>query len=192
MSNQKITIKDLLNYKEAPESDFYTASSSDGGLIITGYEGNDEILVIPEIIKGKKVTEVNAIFTNDTKVKAVKFPDTVTTISAGMFINNENIQTVILGDGLKVLPKNTFLYSSVSEVKIGKNLSEIKELSFPNCKNLKQIYIPENVKTIDITAFFGCTSLVIQGKSNSSAEEFVKQAKEAEIYKNTKITFEEK
>ena len=51
-------------------------------------------------------------------------------------------------------------------------LVKIGAYAFNNCTNLRHIYIPENVVSIDDDAFSGCGDLIIWGKTGSTAEQF--------------------
>ena len=198
-SNSKIvTIEELEEHDVSPESDFIANDWKNNDIAIFNYTGNDEIVVIPDTIRGKKVGMLESELINtDSNVKAVKFPDTAKEFfrksegDCSIFALNENIQTVILGDGVDCVPKNLFFRSSVSNVKIGKSVKRIETFAFCGCKNLKEIYIPENVEKIDSTAFYEIDNIVIKGKKGSAAEEFVNESKNLEIYKNSNIIFEE-
>ena len=71
-------------------------------------------------------------------------------IRSGAFQNNDNIKSVTIPDGVKL----------------------IESKAFNNCKKLEEIHIPGSVTTIQKDAFFDCPNLTIYGKKNSAAQKY--------------------
>lgn len=71
---------------------------------------------------------------------------------------------------------------SLNKVVIPNGISEIKDNSFKNSKNIKEIYIASSVNKIAKTAFDGIDNLVIYAEKGSYAEKFATENKIA--YKN--------
>ena len=51
------------------------------------------------------------------------------------------------------------MYDKVETIRFEGNISKIGCEAFRNCKNLKEIYFPQKVESIEFGAFFGCPSL---------------------------------
>ena len=90
----------LANHPVAPAEDFEVMMHNNG-VAIYGYKGKEEMVVIPEEIDGEKVVAIiGKAFGEGSGVKAVKITDTVYVL-AEAFTDNEELQYVILGSGLK-------------------------------------------------------------------------------------------
>ena len=73
---------------------------------------------------------------------------------------------VVVPEGIKVVGKNAFERSTLTEVVIPYGLERIEDSAFAGCKALTEITVPETVREIGGWAFADCTSLesaVIEG-----------------------------
>ena len=178
-NNREVSIEVLKNSAETSGKEFSYVELDEDSVMITGYDGKSNIVVIPEKIDGKTVTKIESyVFANDSTVEAIKFPDTLTELGDFIFTNNKNLQILILGNGLETISKNMCLCcANLCNVDIGTSVKNISVQAFGTCKNLKTIYIPENVENIEVGAFIGegSENLVIQGKTGSVAESYAKE-----------------
>ena len=86
--------------------------------MITGYNGNEVDIVIPEKINGIRVSAIyNNAFANNKKIKSVCFPDSLFSIGEYAFLNCENL-------------------SSVQFQSVGRRLFQIEKSAFKNCPGL--------------------------------------------------------
>jgi hypothetical protein len=67
--------------------------------------------------------------------------------------------TVIIGDGVTHIGKQSFDYKSFTSLTIGNGVKSIGELAFHNCSGLTSIVIPNSVETIGEKAFEYITTL---------------------------------
>ena len=74
--------------------------------------------------------------------------------------------------GLIEIEDEAFANLNMTAVFCSDRLVKIGAYAFNNCTNLRHIYIPENVVSIDDDAFSGCENLLIWGKAGSTAEQF--------------------
>lgn len=156
----------------------------DDKVIITGFIGNPEKIVIPGKIDGKDVTEIreNAFYKCES-IREIDIPDTVevighhaffqcsllekaelseniTEVSEGCFSECESLVSVDLPDSLKVIENDSFYNCiSLSEVKFPSELESIGEDAFSGCESLKNIALGKKIATIGDYAFLGCESL---------------------------------
>ncbi len=94
--------------KNTAESAFET-SNVNGGVAIQSYTGNDENVVIPSVIGGKKVVKIaSSAFRGNTSVKRVVIPSTVHTVEGKVFENCLSMETVVLFDTVKKLDDTAF------------------------------------------------------------------------------------
>ena len=111
-------------------------------------------------------------------------PSTLTKIMSNTFVYSKNLKEVTLNEGLKEVPYSAFQSSKIVSVNIpasvtkiesfafkdcydlqtvtiadGSKLESISMYAFESCKSLKQIELPEGLKTIDTRAFQNCAKL---------------------------------
>ena len=173
-SNVEVSMEALRNHEVTPGTDFKYFTDTDG-IMITKYLGNDEIVVIPEEIDGKRVQSIAAgILDEDSPVKAIKLSDSVETIEKWAFFENTNLEYVICGSSLKTIGKCAFMgCTSLKELEINEGFEKFSTGSISSCDSLKVLYIPESV-----TEFGGadigvvCEGFTIQGKTGSAAETY--------------------
>ena len=87
-------------------------------IIITGYTGTDEVLVIPEEINGKPVGKIRA----------------------GAF-QNCSADSVVLPKSVRIVEKGAFSNGQLSELTLFDSIEWISDESFLNCGNLETIHI---------------------------------------------------
>ncbi len=91
---------------------------------ITKYVGNDEKVVIPSTIDGKRVTSIGGLaFQNCSTIKSVIIPDGVTTIGWASFDECSSLESITIPD----------------------SVTSIDEVAFENCTKLTSITIPNRV-----------------------------------------------
>ena len=122
-----------------PEKNEYEYSvTEDGTVKITGYNGNQKNVIIPDKIDGKKVTGIgDYAFENCTNLTNITIPDSVTNIGEYAFQGCSNLTSITIPDSVTNIGQRAFLF----------------------CKSLKNITIPESVQDIGEYAFYGCKSL---------------------------------
>ena len=171
-----ITMEDLLSHPESPESDFKCMEGKDG-LVLLNYLGSDEIVVIPEKIRGIPVVEIATFtFANRDDIKAVRLSDSVTEISEVVFTNNEGIELFASGSGLEIIGKAAFQgCRSLREVRLNEGLKTIEGSAFGFCTSLSSVDIPASVGEMPNTPFTGMsddfTVIVEKGSVNAKDAE---------------------
>lgn len=177
--SKEITVEDVMNAPENPESDFVVVDHGNGNVELLGYEGTDEIVVIPEIWNGKKITTISSyVFGAGSIAKAVKIPDSVKQIDEMVFATNKNLEIVVFGSGVKEIGMAAFqLCENLREVVLNDGLEKISIISFVSCDSLKKLTIPESVKEIEPNAFdsYEGSEFVLAGKAGSYAETYAKE-----------------
>lgn len=152
----------------------YELNDEDGTAKVTGYKGSESIIQIPSsFIKDGKKYKVTAIdsaaFTDNSIVKKVIIPDTITEIGDSVFYNCTSLESVVIPEGTTVLAENMFSdCTSLKEVVLPSTLTSIGESDFSGCTSLEKIVIPATVTSIGDNAFTDCTNLntiVIYGEN---------------------------
>ena len=98
-----------------PEDFIWTAADT---VTITGYKGNADFLVIPEILDGREVTA----------------------IAAGAFAGC-TAETVVLPKSMDTVEAGAFRDCAMTELVLFDNIIEIGDDCFPGCENLQTLYI---------------------------------------------------
>lgn len=105
---------------------------------ITGYEGTDKDIVIPEKVYGFDVVGLRGGFE-----------------TYGM--NNADINSVTLPGVVKSIPDECFSeFSGLTKITLESGVEEIGNSAFENCEQLSEINLADSIKTIGEKAFFNC------------------------------------
>lgn len=173
--SSKITLEDVMNAPESPESDFECADHGNGDVELLNYKGDDEIVVIPETWNGKKITTISSyVFANDSPVKAIRLSDSIKEVMDSAFALNKSLEIFVSGSGMENIGIGAFQEcTNLHTAVLNDGLKIIEGASFGGCKNLLELEIPESVTEIQPMTFYnGPENLVIIGKAGSTAEEF--------------------
>lgn len=91
---------------------------------------------------------------------AIHIPETTIGIAAWALSGQDNLKSVYISDGVKLLGEKIFTGCSLlSEVRLPADLKEIPNQTFQDCQALTEILLPEKLTAIRDKAFSGCTSL---------------------------------
>ena len=88
------------------------------------------------------------------------------------------VEMVLIDDGLKLpagltrIADEAFANIAAGSVEVSENVTAIGARAFADCKNLREIFIPASVQTIDDTALEGCGKVTVYGTRNTEAERF--------------------
>ncbi len=171
-----ITLSDVKNAKETNPS-LFKYEDVDGGIIITGFTGDEKIIAIPDSIDGKKVVSIGRLaFANNTTVEGLRINSSTVDIGENSFENCFSLKIVVTGKNTKTIKEFAFNGCKVlDEVELNEGLESMAMLSFGGCK-LNEIIIPDTVTTIDMPFTKNETSaLTIIGSSGGAAENYVSQ-----------------
>lgn len=157
-----------LGYEKSVGNELYSYDVFSDHIVLTGYKGEEETVIIPETIDEKTVTVISSGTFRDIsgKVKSVRIPNTVTTIEIGSFtgnslesieINADNPLFEIENGALTNKDKTVLLAfpgkSDIEEFTVPDTVSVVPAGVFSGCKNLKKITVPSSVKEIATFAF---------------------------------------
>ena len=127
----------------------YTYTTDDNGnATITSYNGKASGLVIPATIDGHTVVAIGKnVFKNNSRLKAVIIPDTVTKIGENAF-DGANLQTVSIPDSVTKIEMYAFSScKGLTEVRLPAGLKELGGMAFGECSGLTEITIPKSLTT---------------------------------------------
>lgn len=152
----------------------------DNTVKITGYNGSNYNVIIPDTIKGYPVTAIaqNA-FVNDA-IGMLTIPATVKTINGGAFDCKSLVTIIVNGNHFKV--EDGILYTNSGKTlvyapqgrtyatyTVADGTTMISARAFKDQENLQKIIIPDSVTAISSTAFEGNHTLTIYGSVDTCA-----------------------
>lgn len=133
--------------------DFYYAINAKNEITITGRNlFSSSFLDIPSTIEGKIITTIGKSAFEDSSLKSITIPNSVTTIGELAFGNCNSLKSITIPD---------------SVISIG-------AYAFYDCDSLTSITIPDSVISIGVDAFDDCESITIQCNPGSYAEKYCK------------------
>ncbi|BDB00311.1 leucine-rich repeat protein [Clostridium botulinum] len=139
------TIKDArIKFDEKTDFEFSNGK-------ITKYIGNEIDIVIPETIRGEKVTAIEDSAFKNKNLTSVKIPKTVESIGMQAFAKN-NLTSIELPESLKYMGNIAFMDNKLTSVRIPKNLTIIPTGAFSK-NEISSVVISEGVIEIALSAF---------------------------------------
>jgi chitodextrinase len=159
---------------------FPYTENTDGSITITGYNGEDNTIVIPASIDGKTVTGIGEDAFRSKPIVEVSFEDTISNIGKnafygcgyletvsfpsgigeigiGAFSGCSNLQSIIVQGKIDNISEYAFAYSSGHAVDLRGGTDHISDFAFSG-SNFTTITINSSVNTIGKYAFSGVTT----------------------------------
>ena len=128
---------------------------ADGTAVITGYDGADTALVLPEKLGGAAVTKIGeSAFAQNQSLTAVTIPDGVTEIGDFAFNDCTGLTTVSLPGSLVTVGEGAFFSCARLEtVELPDSVKSLGDSAFYYCRALTSITIPDSETQMGIHAF---------------------------------------
>lgn len=128
----------LVSVSAAVENNF-TYSIENDGCVITGFNGENFIIEIPDELDSYTVIGIaSRAFCNNITIESVVIPESVKSIGDRAFMNCSNLESINIPSCVQTIEHNTF----------------------NGCESLTSITIPESVVSIETGAFFNCKELM--------------------------------
>lgn len=139
------------------DSEYKCSENTDGTLTITSYSGNDQEIVIPETLGGRKVTGISAIggVFSGRDITSVSMPG-IESIGMQTFAYCLNLKTVYMPN-VKSIGLSAFSGSGIEKIN-APSLTYVAPGGFAECKLLNEVNAP-GLTGIGRGAFQNCTSL---------------------------------
>ena len=128
---------------------------------ITGYEGSDSVVVLPEMIDGYIVQTIGAsAFSENDTLETVILSRQLESIGSSAFHGCTNLSYVGFNDTLKTIGSSAFYNCrSLVTVDLPNSAVEISNHGFYNCVNVETVSMPIGLRGVCGYAFANCTSL---------------------------------
>ena len=128
-------------------------------VIITGYTGNDKVLVIPCQIDDRDVVCIDEMaFTKNEEIWAVILPQTVTEIRAYAF-HYSGLREIVLPKSLQCIGNGAFSNSHLTSIYLPPSVTKIGSNVFASCFSLRSVKIDAPIQRIPYRTFFECICL---------------------------------
>lgn len=156
----------------------YVYSIKGRSVTIEDYIGQNQKIVIPEIIEDKTVTKIGSEAFEGKNLLEVIMPDSIKEVGKNAFASNMYLTNIKLSSNLKSMPEGMLAFcTKIKELEIPSSVTSIGKNSLDYLK-LRRIAIPSSVKKISNKAFgrkieeVKSTTFVVE--KGSFAEEFLK------------------
>jgi Leucine-rich repeat (LRR) protein len=108
---------------------------------ITGYSGDDNVIVIPSSIDGKTVTEIGDSAFLGKNAYRVVLPSSIVHLAWGAFHSCQNLHEITLPENLQIIDRCAFLSTAIEQIEIPASVTKIDTDVFSYCSNLKAISV---------------------------------------------------
>ncbi len=161
-----ISFKTLIKYPDSREDPSYTVNSQTNKIADYAFFGSD---FIKDISMPVNLYEIGKYaFADCSTVELIKMGVNVKEIGDYAFYKS-GIRILTLSPSITSIGKGAFAFSDIGKINLPTNLEEIKEGTFYNCENLKELTFGDNLRTIGDYAFtnINVTSLKLTDKINT-------------------------
>lgn len=135
----------------------------DGTLGISGYAGTETELVVPASLEGMRVTQIaDGAFMDNKNIVSVSLPEGITGIGKEAFRLCTNLESIQLPDSLQEIGVSAFsVCLSLKNINLPNGLKSIGSYAFSLCEGLTRVNIPLSVNSIGADIFFNCKNLYL-------------------------------
>lgn len=136
----------------------WTIEKTEGGCILTGYNGSDTDIIIPSKWGGLAVLSIgDGVFQNK-NLTSVAIPTGVVNIGSYAFANNQ-IERISMPSTVISIGKNAFMGNKLTRITLSSNLKIIGMGAFAK-NQLISITLPESIENIEGNPFYGNSNLL--------------------------------
>lgn len=129
--------------------DGFVFERSEGGLILTAYNGKETDVTVPGTVENESVVMIGEKAFLEKNVTSIQLPDTIQRIGSSAFSACTMLESIDMKNGIRKIGDGAFNYClALSEIILPESVSEIGEGCFVGCSSLKTIIIPLNVRVL--------------------------------------------
>ena len=145
----------------------------DHTLCITGYDGDELEVIVPDDFGGVPVTMLgDGVFKGHPEITSVRIPDAVIFMGGFVFDGCVNLRQITLPSQLKDIFQYTFVRCGLEEIALPEHVNSIPPFAFKDCKQLRRVICNPGLQKIHAWAFQGCDALTdLQYAANTEVSE---------------------
>lgn len=148
--------------------------SSASGLILKGYRGSLEDLIIPSSFQGTPVTSIAENAFKDSDVSGIlSIPSTITSIGQSAFYNCGNLTgDLLIPSSVTTIGASAFYGCSslTGSISLPAGLTAVANSTFYGCSKITAVYFGDSmVSSIGYQAFYNCSSLAKVAKTSEDS-----------------------
>ena len=131
--------------------------------VVSGYNGTDSNVIIPECYEGLPVTAIgNMSFYDNLTVESLYMPDTIKSIGNDAFYFAHNLASIKMSSNLTSIGQYAFgKCYLLAEIDIPDSVTYIGYSAFCNCESLLEVRLPEGIEEIAAHLFNGSMRLTV-------------------------------
>lgn len=135
---------------ESEDGNYEYKIVAENGACITKYAGEEETVILPEMLDGYPVTEIgNQLFLGRENLVSVTLPKGLTSIGEKAFFDCCNLSGIVLPDGLLSIGDEAFARCvALDSIMFPEGLKSIGAEAFSDCENLRTVTLPEGLTFI--------------------------------------------
>lgn len=149
-----VSVNAALTHPDYPGLEF--ANDFDDNLSVTGYTGEDPVLVVPAMVYDKAVTrfEEKALMSNNV-VQSVNMNDNMTNIRQRALYQCKSLTYVYYSKKLQVVSSYAFAYDTQLPSALLRNTAvrQVANNAYMSCSNLGFVSFPDTLESIENSAF---------------------------------------
>lgn len=151
---QNLTLRPVFEYLET-KKDYLKYEIKNDEVTILGLANKDvKNLIIPKLIDNYPVKNIiDYAFANETQLKYVKIPSSISNYGQGIFYNCSSLSEVVLPENITRIPAQMFMNTALAKVNFPNSIEVIENEAFFN-STLTNIDLPLKLTTISDYAFF--------------------------------------
>lgn len=128
----------------SPVEDF-EYEMNDGEVVITGYIGADQEIIIPAEINDRPVTQIGDFAFEDYDMTKLELPRSIRVIGEYAFTDCNCLEEIVIPDGLERIEDNAFYEcKALTYVELPDSLQYLGYCSFGYCESLVELELPDN------------------------------------------------
>lgn len=146
----------------------FTYYIQDGTVVIKGYNGDPESLVIPDYIDGIAVTKIDQMaFYQKLRLQSITLPETLEVLGGSAFYRCYRLASIYIPAKVKTIETNPFFRcSSLQVISVSEGNTQYTSIEgalyskdgkvlwvYPEGRTEEVFYIPDSVETINSSAF---------------------------------------
>lgn len=133
----------------------FEIQKSGDDIILVRYNGSDDVVKIPD-----NVTEIGeAVFYNHEEIREVRLPDKLVKIGRRAFYHCLNLQKIEFPAKLEEIGSEAFWGAHIKDIVLPENVKSIGESCFACCNYLTNLRICSNILKAGNKAFYRCINL---------------------------------